>query len=91
MCCFEIWVLTVKFNGFFNLEMERYFKVIINCYNKENSLPNSIIFLIEDIRGLAHTLYILSFLKMLKNLRLKIRATLMEVVKNGVSNVILQS
>ena len=45
-------------HGFLNLEIERDSKVIINYYNKESSLPSSIILLIEDIWGLAQNLII---------------------------------
>ena len=51
-------VLAARLNGFFNLEIEGDFKVIINCYNKKSILPSSIILLIEDIWGLTHNLNI---------------------------------
>ena len=40
------------------MEIKRDSKVIIDCYNKKSSLPNSIILLMEDIWGLAHNLNI---------------------------------
>ena len=41
-------VVAVKYNDFLNLEIERYSKVIIDCYNQKISLLNLIILLIED-------------------------------------------
>ena len=46
-------VLMVKLNDFFNLEIEGNSKVIINYYNKKNSLSILIIILINDILGLT--------------------------------------
>ena len=51
-------VKAAKNNGFLNLEIEGDFKVIIDCYNKNCSLPNSIILLMEDIWKLSRDLNI---------------------------------
>ena len=42
-------VLIAKNNAFLDLEIEGDSKVIIDCYNKKNNLPSSIILLMEDI------------------------------------------
>ena len=46
-------VLAVRLNDLFNLEIERDFKVIINCYNRKSSLHSLIILLMKDIWGLT--------------------------------------
>ena len=51
-------VLAARLNGFFNLKIERDYKVIIDFYNKKSSLPSSIILLMEDIWGLVQDLNI---------------------------------
>ena len=51
-------VLTVIYNDFTNLDIEEDSKVIIDCYNRRSSLPNSIILLIEDIWRLSQDLNI---------------------------------
>ena len=58
MCGFERWCYSYKNNGFLNLKIEGDFKVMIDCYNKNYSLPISIIILMEDIWKLSHDLNI---------------------------------
>ena len=53
-------VLTIRLNGFFNLEIEGDSKVIINCYKQKRSLPSLIILLTKDIWGLTQDLNILN-------------------------------
>ena len=53
-------VLSAKPNFFSTWRLQKDFKVIIDCYDKKNSLPSSIILLMEDIWGLARNLNIFS-------------------------------
>ena len=46
-------IVVIIYNDFLNLEMEGDRKVIINCYNKKDSLLNSIMLLMEDICKLS--------------------------------------
>lgn len=41
--------LATKDNGFLNLEIEGDSRVVIDCYNKKSSLPNSIIRIMVDV------------------------------------------
>ena len=54
-------VLLQKTKGFLNLEIEDDSKVIIDYYNKNCSLPSSIILVMEDIQKLSHDLNIYNY------------------------------
>ena len=51
-------ILAVKNKEFLNLEIEGDLKIVIDCYNKKNNIPSSIILLMEDIWKLSYDLYI---------------------------------
>ena len=42
-------ILAVKNNRFFNLLIKGDLRIVINCYNKNNNIPNSIMLLMKDI------------------------------------------
>ena len=51
-------MLAAKKNEFLNLDIEGDSKIVINCYNKKNVIPSSIMLLMEDIWKLFQDLYI---------------------------------
>ena len=51
-------MLVTKNYGFLNLEIEGYSKIVIDCYNKKNNIPNFIMLLMKNILKLSQNLNI---------------------------------